>query len=218
MKKNNIFWVGYSDLMTSLFFIMLVLFVIVYTMQYKTIGDLKEIKDEYVVAKEERDEIKKIQDALEKLDTNYFSFDKRNKRYKLKVDVQFESNSYNIDDINDTEKIKLLDAGQSLLKMMTTLTKQNPNVNYLLIIEGNTQRSAQNYIKIPDVGYRLSYNRALSLVNFWQSNGIDFRNFPNCEILIAGSGYFGKSRERKETENRKFTIQITPKIGEIIKK
>jgi len=34
MKKDNIFWISYSDLMTSLFFVMLVLFVV-------TIGYLK---------------------------------------------------------------------------------------------------------------------------------------------------------------------------------
>jgi len=28
MKKNNLFWIGYSDLMTSMFFVMLVLFVL----------------------------------------------------------------------------------------------------------------------------------------------------------------------------------------------
>jgi hypothetical protein len=33
--------------------------------------------------------------------------------------------------------------------------------------------------------------------------------------MIVGSGYFGKSRELNEDENRKFTIQITPKIGEV---
>ena len=32
-KKRDFFWLSYSDLMTSLFFVMLVLFVLVYTME-----------------------------------------------------------------------------------------------------------------------------------------------------------------------------------------
>ena len=92
-KKRDFFWLGYSDLMTSLFFVMLVLFVLVYTMQNKMIGELNEKNNELKAAKVELDEIKRIQEALEKLDPNYFLYDKRNKRYKLKVDVQFNSNS-----------------------------------------------------------------------------------------------------------------------------
>lgn len=38
----------------------------------------------------------------------------------------------------------------------------------------------------------------------------------HCEILMAGSGYYGKSRLANENENRKFTIQITPKVGEML--
>jgi hypothetical protein len=205
-KKRDFFWLSYSDLMTSLFFVMLVLFVLVYTMQNKMIGELK-------AAKVELDEIKRIQEALEKLDPNYFLFDKRNKRYKLKLDVKFNSNSSLITDIPISVRTKLFSAGKSIHSLMTKLTKENPNVNYLLVIEGNTQRSEDNYIKMPDIGYVLSYNRALSLVNYWHRNGLDFKVFNNCEILITGSGYFGKSREKKESENRKFTIQITPKIG-----
>lgn len=214
-KKRDLFWLSYSDLMTSLFFVMLVLFVLVYNMQNKMIGELNQKNKELKAAKVELDEIKRIQEALEKLDPTYFLYDKRNKRYKLKVDVQFNRNSSKINDIPILVRYEIYEAGKSIYQLMTQLTKENPNVNYLLIIEGNTQRSGNNFIKIPDIGYRLSYNRALSLINFWQSKGLDFKNFSNCEILISGSGYFGKSRESKESENRKFTIQITPKIGDM---
>ncbi|MDN3585013.1 hypothetical protein [Mucilaginibacter flavus] len=210
-KKRDFFWLSYSDLMTSLFFVMLVLFVLVYTMQAKMIGEL-------TAAKIELDEIHKIQEALKNLDKRYFVFDTRNKRYKLKVDVNFKGNSSNIHDIPTALQNDLLLAGKNIFDLMTKLTKENPNVNYLVIVEGNTQRTQGNFITMPDVGYVLSYNRSLSLVNLWQQNGLNFKSFKNCEILITGSGYFGKSRELNEAENRKFTIQITPKIGNIIKK
>lgn len=205
-KKKDYFWVGYADLMTSLFFVMLVLFAFVYTMQNNMIDELKETKIEL-------DQIKSIQEALDNLDPNYFLYDKRNKRYKLKVDVKFSQSSSSITDIKYSVRKDILGAGRSIHKLMMKLTKENPNVNYLLIIEGNTGRYKDNYLKIPNVGYELSYKRALSLLNYWQSNGYDFKNFNNCEILIAGSGYFGKSREVSEEKNRKFNIQITPKIN-----
>lgn len=210
-KKKDFFWLSYADLMTSLFFVMLVLFVIVFSIQTRVINQL-------TAAKKELDEIHKIQQALERLDKRYFVFDPRNKRYKLKVDVNFRGNSSNILDFPYNIRKDLLESGKSLLTLMTELTKKNPNVNYLLVVEGNTQRSSGNFIYIPDQGYKLSYDRSLSLVNFWQNNGINFKAFNNCEILITGSGYFGKSREANENENRKFTIQITPKIGDLRKK
>lgn len=210
-KKRDFFWLSYSDLMTSLFFVMLVLFVLVYTIQNKMIGEIK-------AAKIELDEIKRIQQALEKLDSRYFSYDKRNKRYKLKIDVDFKPNSSSITDIQFSTRQSMLEAGKSIYRLMSKLTKENPNVNYLLIIEGNTQRSGNNYMSMPDIGYRLSYNRALALLNYWQRNKLDFKSFENCEILISGSGYYGKSREIRESENRKFGIQITPKIGKMNKK
>lgn len=223
-KKKDFFWLSYSDLMTSLFFVMLVLFILVFAIQKNMISELDETNEnltaaneELKAAKEELDEIKRIQKALEKLDPNYFLYDKRNKRYKLKVDVQFNSNSAAITDIPISIRKEFLEAGKKIHALMSQLTKDNPNVNYLLIIEGNTQRSGDNYLRIPDDGYRLSYNRALALINYWQNNNLDFKEFHNCEILITGSGYFGKSREKNESENRKFTIQITPKIGDMKK-
>ncbi|MGN6180641.1 MAG: hypothetical protein ACTHNW_15760 [Mucilaginibacter sp.] len=209
-KKKDSFWLSYADLMTSLFFVMLVLFVLVFSIQTRVINQL-------TAAKKELDEIHRIQQALEKLDKRYFVFDPRNKRYKLKVDVNFKGNSSNIMDIPDNLRSDLLESGKSIFNLMTHLTKENPNVNYLLVIEGNTQRSNGNYNYIPDVGYKLSYDRSLALVNYWQSHGLNFRSFGNCEILISGSGYFGKSREANENENRKFTIQISPKIGDLRK-
>ena len=73
-KKRDFFWLSYSDLMTSLFFVMLVLFVLVYTMQAKLIGDQKAKVDEL-------EEIHRIQEALDNLDKKYFILDARNKRY-----------------------------------------------------------------------------------------------------------------------------------------
>lgn len=204
MRKQNkeVFWISYGDIMTSLFFIMLVLFGLY---QLRVSASLNELK-----------EIKEIQFALENLDKRYFKFDEKNKRYKLTTDVNFKSNSYSILDIPTEKRLIIKEAGKNIYDLMMKLKKENPNVNYILIIEGNTQRTMKNHLMRPTDGYRLSYNRALALMYYWLISGYDFRKLDNCELLIVGSGYFSKSREDNEIENRKFTIQITPKIGEFI--
>jgi hypothetical protein len=146
------------------------------------------------------------------LDTTYFSFDQHNKRYKLKADLIFDSNSDDIETIPIDKRNEALQAGQELYEQMSELIYNNSDVFYLLIIEGNTQRTNNNWIHSPDAGYKLSYRRSLALYNFWRNNKVDFRKLePNCEIILSGSGYFGLSRDQIEELNRKFTIQITAK-------
>ena len=213
MKKSGFFWVSYGDLMTSLFFVMLVLYVISFTI-------LQSKQTELQAAADQLKKLEDIQLALEGLDENYFKFDRVNKRYKLQVTTSFDSGSPNILDIPLALRQKLFNAGKVLYAKVEQVIKENPTVDYLLVIEGNTQRSNQNWITMPDKGYLLSYKRALSLFNYWKSRGLDFRDLGSqCEIIIAGSGYFGYSRDQSnERNNRKFSIQVTSKVGKLLSK
>jgi hypothetical protein len=213
MKKSNFFWVSYADLMTSLFFILLVLFVVSFSILKVKLGETQ-------AEAEQLKKIKNVQLALEGLDTNYFTFDKTNKRYRLKENISFESGSNKITDIPLAKRQELYNAGKVLYAKVQEVIKEHPNVDYLMIIEGNTQRSHDNWKKIPNAGYELSYKRALSLFNYWKSRGLDFRELgSHCEIIIAGSGYFGYSRDTQdERNNRKFTIQVTSKVGKLLNK
>lgn len=211
MKKTGFFWVSYADLMTSLFFVMLVLYVITFSVLQIELANAntKAIQLE---------KIEEIQKALETLDKEYFEFDKLNKRYKLSIDAQFRSGSNKITDISLDKRQKIFKAGEELYNQLESVINSNPNVDYLLVIEGNTARYKDNFNNDPDRGYRLSYQRALALYNYWSSRGIDFRKLaPQCEIIIAGSGYFGQSRDNNnEQKNKRFTIQITSKVGKLI--
>ena len=213
MKKSGFFWVSYGDLMTSLFFVMLVLYVISFTI-------LQSKQSELQAAADQLKKLEDIQLALEGLDENYFKFDRVNKRYKLQVSTQFKSNSSKIGDIPKALRIKIFNAGKVLYAKIDQVIKENPTVDYLLVIEGNTQRSNQNWILNPNEGYRLSYRRALSLFNYWKSMGLDFKDLGSqCEIIIAGSGHFGYSRDQSdERNNRKFSIQVTSKVGKLLNK
>ena len=61
MKKNNIFWISYSDLMTSLFFVMLVLFVV-------TVGYLKNDQKKLEVTIEQQKKILKLDKQFKPLE------------------------------------------------------------------------------------------------------------------------------------------------------
>jgi outer membrane protein OmpA-like peptidoglycan-associated protein len=211
MKKSNFFWVSYADLMTSLFFIMLVLYVITFVL-------LQSEMDKIEADSKKLKEIENVEKALQDLDKRYFEFDKINKRYKLKVDAVFHSGSDKITDIPLKLRKEIFLAGKALYEKINSIIKDNPDVDYLLVIEGNTQRINNNWITIPNAGYKLSYRRALALFNYWKSRGLDFREIgTQCEIIIAGSGYFGQSRNKEdENHNRRFTIQITSKVGKFI--
>jgi outer membrane protein OmpA-like peptidoglycan-associated protein len=204
-KGSGFFWPSFTDLMTSLFFIMLVLYVLTFL----------KLTNQQRTTEEQLREIKRVQEAVKALPAEYFIYDPLNQRYKLNLNVNFSSNSSNIMDLDESLRTDLLNAGKSISFLLDQLNSSNSKVSYLLIVEGNTQRSSDNYLKMPDIGYKLSYQRALALVNFWQKNSLDFKEISNCELMIVGSGYFGKARDSDENENRKFTIQITPKIGEI---
>jgi outer membrane protein OmpA-like peptidoglycan-associated protein len=199
-KKTNFFWASYADLMTSLFFIMLVLFVLTIAMmkrqQKATVEQLKRIVE--------------IQNSVKELDKRYFYYQDEYKRFSLKKQIQF-------DPAKSTIKIEykdyLLEVGrniESLIKRLQT-KYQNNDIKYMIIIEGMS--SNDNY-KYND---ELSYQRALSLLKLWNQNSIYF-DPTFCELQIAGSGTKGVGRfegVKNEYKNQQFLIQIIPKIGKI---
>jgi outer membrane protein OmpA-like peptidoglycan-associated protein len=213
MNKSNFFWVGFADLMTSLFFIMLVLYVISFAILQSKQGILEAQANQLK-------EIKNVQKAIENLDSTYYHFDTENKRYKLNIDVRFKSNSSNILDIPKSTRRNLGKAGKNLYDKVKSIIDTSKTIDYLLIIEGNAQRSNNNWLRNPNMGYNLSYKRALSLFNYWKKIGADFNSLGSqCEVIIAGSGYFSQSRdEESESNNRRFTIQVTSKVGKFLHK
>lgn len=213
MKKSAFFWVSYADLMTSLFFIMLVLYVISFAILQSNQGVLEAQANQLK-------EIKNVQKAIENLDSTYYHFDTENKRYKLNIDVRFKSNSSNILDIPQKTRVELGNAGKNLFEKVKSIIDTSKTIDYLLIIEGNAQRFNDNWINNPNMGYNLSYKRALSLFNYWKKMDADFNSLGSqCEVIIAGSGYFSQSRdEENENNNRRFTIQVTSKVGKFLHK
>ena len=224
--KQSFFWVSYSDLMTSLFFIMLLLFVLASGGMYLD----KEATEEQLK------KIEEIQEAVKQLPTQYFYEDSINHRWTLKKEFSpmFNPRDFNIYALNDTAK--LIQVGQSLKKVIDNLNKlksttkyKDMNISYLVVIEG--MASKDDYYD----NDALSYKRALSLYYLWKNHNIIFED-SQCEVQISGSGIRGirpfnteyyealkkgepyaerKFKANEEKKNQCIIIQIIPKISHI---
>jgi outer membrane protein OmpA-like peptidoglycan-associated protein len=205
-KKRDFFWLSYSDLMTSLFFVMLVLFVLVYTMQNKMIGELG-------AKGRELDRIKEIEKTVNNIDTAYFKYDAENKKHILNMQFLFPKGSYDISKIIPDKRTDLLKAG-NVIKQLILKYPEEENIKYLIVVEG--QASKDNWVGNDD----LSYHRAQSLIKFWEQNNIGLDKLKNCEIIVAGSGEKGIPRTQPDigNANQRFLITIVPKIGQMKEK
>ena len=205
-KKNRRynFWTGYSDLMTSLFFVMLMLFVLtIVLLHHKIVASEKERE----ATQEQLEKIKEIEESLKGIDPTYFEYNDEYKKHVLKISVNFPVGMADINSIDLQTQNDLKEAGKSIIKSIKNINKEHPGIQYLLVIEG--QASKDNFL----YNYELSYNRALSLSRFWKNNTIDFGE--NCEVLISGSGIGGTMREEYEARNQRFLIHLIPKPGVI---
>lgn len=206
MNKHSFFWASYADLMSSLFFIILVLFVLTIVMLQKQMEEIKIIKE---ATEAEINKIKEIQNAISNIDSTYFTYNAEHKKHILNIDVGFQTNSADITDIENKTRHQLLNAGKAINHFIEEACIKY-NAQYLLIIEG--QASKDNFSK----NNELSYERALALVNYWKDNGVHF-NPEQCEVIISGSGQDGTLRIQPDiagnVKNQRFLIHILPKPG-----
>jgi hypothetical protein len=209
-KKRDFFWLSYSDLMTSLFFVMLVLFILVFSMQNKLISDLGNANKTLTAAKEELDRIKEIEKTVNNIDKNYFRYDSINKKHILNMQFGYPTGVHDITQIIPDKRPDLLKAGEAIKDLIKHFPEEE-NIKYLVVVEG--QASNDGWSGNDD----LSYHRAQSLVNFWKNKNVGLDKLKNCEIVIAGSGVKGVPRDLPDNPpaNQRFLITIIPKIGEM---
>jgi hypothetical protein len=206
-KKNDFFWVSFSDLMTTLFFVMLVLFVL-------TVVFLKIEQGKVEAKVEELEKIVQLEEQFKPLqeDGDFLYLEKCKKfvARELMGKEIFEPNKTKIVDkyIQPTVQV-----GRKLESFLKQLEEENPTFSYLLIIEGNMANTYdRKYSQDSEYGYKVSYERALAVYNLWTVNNIDFRK-SNVEVLISGSGFNGLCREKNQADNKRFSIQIIPKVS-----
>lgn len=201
-KKESFFWTSFSDLMTSLFFVMLLLFILIIALLHKKMVD---IENERKATQAQLDKIKEIEEAVNRIDSTYFDYNNSYKKHILKIRVNFPVGVSDMNVIDSQTQNKLRNAGRSIQNSLDKISLEYAEIQYLLVIEG--QASRDNFHRNSE----LSYERALALSRFWSDNKIDFGK--NCEVLISGSGIGGTMRESKERLNQRFLIHIVPKPG-----
>lgn len=218
-KKESFFWTSYSDLLTSLFFVMMVLFLLAIALMNNQMVRLKGLNEEIEqmrrITQEQLDKYKQLNESIKKIDSNYFSYNREFKRHTLKnIQVSFKTASSDINDLSEEDRTKLFNAGNAISRFMKEANESIPEAQYMLIVEG--QSSRDQYKRNEE----LSYERALSLIRFWKENGLDFydyNQFTNCELLVSGSGFQSKFREYPDNntnhKNQRFVIHIIPKPG-----
>ena len=200
-KKESYFWTSYSDLMTSLFFIMLTLFILVIVLLHKRME----------ATEQELENIHKVQESTKDLSGEYFEFNPDYKKYILKVKCFFPTDEYDIDKLSKGSRDSLYSAGKEIERFLYRHT-ENDN-KYILIIEGQASKDDDKK-NLTDHNYYLSFQRAYALMKFWKDRcWVNFGS--NCEVQIGGSGdgkYNIKSmRDPIEINNQRFLIHIIPK-------
>lgn len=211
-KSENSFWVSYSDLMTSLFLIMVALFAVTSVILVKNYNDTKS----------KLEDIEAIEASIKSIKGRYFKYDPVLKRHQLAINIKFDIGK---DSIRSEFEDSLKMAGRVLMDTIRSIRNRHKDrlkINFTLLIEGMASsegyKKRENYVD-PNNWYdnfTLSYRRALSLKRFWDRKGIYF-NPQYCDVQVAGSGTGGIGREFVDSLNRRFLIQILPKVGDLKK-
>jgi len=203
-KKKDFFWASYADLMTSMFFIMLVLFVLAVVMFKQKASELKAELEEFK-------KIEEIKKSINSINEEYFEYSPEFKKHIFKVEVAYYAGQSKIASLKDPSVIpSIIDAGNAIKNLIINMSgdKLGSNIQYLIIIEGQASLDAYPGNDV------LSYQRALNLKEFWIENDINLEGLPNCELVVAGSGVGGVPRdENDEKKNQRFLIHIIPKTG-----
>ncbi|GAB2536994.1 hypothetical protein [Rufibacter soli] len=211
MNKENrdFFWPSYVDLMTVLFLVMLVLFILSFKMFRDKAAENERNIAQLQVEVQEKRKLDEIKAALSRLEGKYFTYNQKYKRHELLVDVIFPQSSA---EIPARALQPLRQAGIELSKVVNSISDQE--VKYLIVIDGRAAsfpRGDQRNITQREYALELSYKRALALLQFWQNAGIKFPK-NRIELIASGSGFEGAGRTG-DTRDRRFVIQILPKVG-----
>lgn len=222
-NKKSLFWTSYSDLMTSLFFAMLVLFVVVVVAMGSANLKVQELNKQLTeslekanVTIEQQRQVLKLQEQFQTLTTSTsLDYDIEKRMFYVPQFQGVEIFEPNKDIIKENFITVVDNVGNDIKRVIDNLTRDNKSFKYQLVIEGTAaipfkELRAHTYNADNTEMYELSYRRALALYNRWKHLGL--RN-GNTEVIIAGSGFNGINRDEiNEDNNKRFVIQIIPKI------
>ena len=110
---NSSFWVSYGDLMTSLFFVMLVL-VIGLLAWVQSLDQFAKKEEVYQATQKQIDKINELQKSTEDLDPKYFAYDDLYKKFVLNIEIKFPKESAYFGELSEETQNQLFEAGKIL--------------------------------------------------------------------------------------------------------
>ena len=205
-KNNGSFWPSYVDVMTTLFAITLILFVVSFARFKIKETELKENNEILQTLVDEYENIITVYSTVSKIDsTEYFGYNEQYLKHLFTVDVEYQTKEFHIDrlkldqtDVVAANKVRqdIIDAGNLVKSTIQSLEQSDSvanNIKFLVVIEGQSSRIKFNEGPWMN-NYTLSYLRAQYLNEFWKENGINIYAIPRCELIISGSGEQGVPR------------------------
>lgn len=228
-QADNNYWMSYSDLLTGLVIIFLIISVHFWQKQKVSYKRTQELEAEFKMTKKQEKQLNIIDKAQSGLAKNkLFNYNTKYKRYEINVNTMFEAGAWNVPKENEAE---LKAAGYQLRNFIKnlndTLKKDTLNIEFIVIIEGRAAKHKDKGSKIAnekanklewDYAKELSFKRAYNLQYFWNYFNI-FKDMPYCDVLAVGSGFEGNGRYpyEEEEKNKTFIIQVIPKFKKIEK-
>jgi len=216
-KRDGFFWVSYTDVMITLFFVMLAIAAIsvlqVNVEKQNVIKAKKASEEELRRIKEIQDSVKKLQEITTKDGRRMFDY--KNNRFETRP-IRFERGAYSIIEM---DKPYLKEVGQALNNLVA---RSNDKASYLIVIEGGADSTGDCREKV----FKLSYERAHGLWEFWLSNGINLKQPPKSDLQISGTGdqiprtctepdRLEGQPLQNEADMRRFSIHVLPLIPNV---
>ena len=177
-NKKALFWTSYADLMTSMFFAMLVLFVVFVVAMGSANRRIQELlnkseveNDSIKASNTQLQQIIKLNEQFETLTkSSSLNYDADKKMFYAKDLVGIEIFEPNDDDIKYEHLATVDKVGRDIKKLISSLKEKNSDIKYMLVIEGTAaipyeQLRAGTYNSDNQGMYLLSYRRALALYN-----------------------------------------------------
>jgi len=180
----------------------------------KLIKDLKEATTGLVKENERLQKLLNLEEQFKPLiDDSSFYYLPDCKKFIVKDFMGIEIFEPNQVTIKTEYNVLTIAAGKKIEAFLGELSNQNKGFSYLLVIEGNMANDHDNPKSVDRSDfYTKSYERALAVYKLWLNNGINFRQY-DVEVMICGSGLNGLCRDPIEENNKRFSIQIIPKVS-----
>jgi hypothetical protein len=203
--------------MTSLFFIILVLFVLAKVEWKKIESKWEETKLELEREKEKAiknyEELKRISESINKVEGEYFKYDSDKRSFSLKADtIKFGTAKT---ELSVGAKKHLILAGRELAEKIRLLEKEYEahDVRYTIVLEGMS--SEDRNIGKTLANYQYSYERAWQVKRLWDSDSAKINFSPTTEVQISGTGIdgIGMVLPKSHSSNQKVLVHVIPKIG-----